>query len=80
VVLDPTFVLDLDPYFKKGNKNIFLPNIFELAMQTYTNKNKNKNKNIYLSFLAIHAALMITANMFELYDVIVWALMDANST
>ena len=44
------------------------------------NKNKNKNKNIYLSFLAIHTALMITANMFELYDVIVWALMDANST
>ncbi len=41
---------------------------------------KNKNKNIYLSFLAIHTALMITANMFELYDVIVWALMDANST
>ena len=41
---------------------------------------KNKNKNIYLSFLAIHTALMITANIFELYDVIVWALMDANST
>jgi hypothetical protein len=59
-------------------KNTSLCSIWKKT--NFLNKNKNKNKNIYLSFLAIHTALMITANMFELYDVIVWALMDANST
>jgi hypothetical protein len=44
--LDPLFVMDLGPIFKKGNKNIFLLNIFELAMQTCDTLN-NENRSVF---------------------------------